>query len=148
MAKGIVTIEGVPQFDGVYELDYDGQSFSMWDLHMIKKIAGVRAAEFKEATDAGDTDVTVALAVIALRRAGKFEKNRALEVADLLMESEAGKIRYHEEDDAEVPPPEASPSEPAPRDGHAGSSTVSSPVSNGTGDDRPVIIPPLTGHPV
>ena len=65
MAELIIDI---PPFTGSYELATDG--FTGDELHEIKKISGVRAGELSEAITAGDYDLVVAFAVIALRRAG------------------------------------------------------------------------------
>lgn len=42
--------------------------FTNREMHLIKQIAGVRAAEFEEAVEKGDTDILVALAHIAVLR--------------------------------------------------------------------------------
>lgn len=62
-----VTLNGLGHLDGSYEL---GLEFSFRDYHEIKKITGIRAAEVFESLEAGDMDIFVALASIALRRAG------------------------------------------------------------------------------
>jgi hypothetical protein len=62
-------ITGIPGFDGEYPLDVS--YFTNRELHTIKELSKVRAGELSEALQAGDNDVLVALAVIAVQRAGK-----------------------------------------------------------------------------
>lgn len=84
MAK--IVIKGIPGIDGEYELDQSKQ-FTSRELHIIKKETGVRVGEFEEAIKAGDHDLIIAFAYIALRRAGSAIRN-----ADLLWDAEAGSI--------------------------------------------------------
>lgn len=62
-------VEGIPAFNGDYPIDI--RSFTMRELQIIKRMSGVRAGELAEAFEAGDTDVLLAIAVIAVRRNGK-----------------------------------------------------------------------------
>lgn len=61
-----IVLAGIPPYDGEYE--FDASYFTNREYHTIKRIAGVRAGELDEALGAGDLDVIVALAVIALQR--------------------------------------------------------------------------------
>lgn len=79
MAK--LTIAGIAPFDGDYDLDIG--TFTNRELHTIKQISGVRAGEFKEATQAGDNDLLVAFTVIVLQRAGKKVEADQIWDADL-----------------------------------------------------------------
>jgi hypothetical protein len=130
-----IKIEGVPPYDGEYELD---MNFTNRDLHTIKQVAGVRAGDLNDALEHQDLDLVVALAVNVLRRAGK-----PIDM-DVLWDSEAGKITLAADEADAVPPPQqknepdAKPSEP----------TVSSGMSgNGTGDYHQVSSPSVTGLP-
>src|SRR3954451_17021770 len=125
----IVEIEGVPGFDGRYPLNLSEEPFTMWELHLIKKVSGIRAGELEEASDAGDSDLVVVLAVVAMRRAGKVRKEHAIQVADLLMDSAAGVIRYREDDKGDdASPPAEKPTPLGPSDGGStGSSSETSP---------------------
>lgn len=89
MAK--IQIEGVPQYNGEWPLDFD--VLTNRDFHTIKQIAGVRVNEIDGALDAGDLDIVVALAVIALRKAGHEKVN-----ADVLWDSPVGKITLVDDD--------------------------------------------------
>lgn len=64
-----ITIRGVPPYDGEYPIDFE--ALTMGDAHVLKRIAGVRLAELSDALGAGDADVVLAFAVIAMQRAGK-----------------------------------------------------------------------------
>jgi hypothetical protein len=64
----IFTVKDVLALDGEYELDWE--KVNGHDLHLIKKLSGVRANELSDAIDAGDWDVHVACALIAMRKAG------------------------------------------------------------------------------
>lgn len=78
--------------DGTYELDLE---FTHRDFRTIKQLAGVRANEVTDALNAGDLDIVVALAEIALRRAG------AVHSVEHLWDAKAGAITL-EFDEQEV----------------------------------------------
>lgn len=143
MAK--FTISGVPEFNGIYEHDtgrlYDGD-----ELHLIKKIAGVRLGEIEEAAESGDYDLVIAIAVIALIRSERIRLRDADKAAAVLRASSFGSILFEEEDESEV-------DEEVPLDQpqttpiiESESSTSSSDSSNGTGA-LPENIPPPIGIP-
>jgi hypothetical protein len=89
-----VTIAGLGPIDGTYPLALE---FNYRDYRDIKKIAGVRANEVFEALEGGDLDIFVALASIALRRAGVRHD------PDTLLDLEIGGITIDfGEDEAEV----------------------------------------------
>lgn len=128
-------IKGVPGFDGVYPLDTKEEPLTLRELHLIKKVSGVRSGELEEAGDAGDSDLMVALAVVAMRRAGKVRKEHALQVSDLLMETALGVIRYREDD---ARPPD----EKAKTNGsNESESTTSSSLTSSTTPAAPSAIP-------
>lgn len=97
MDKFVVT--GIPAFNGDYPVDIS--SFTMRELQIIKRMSGVRAGELEEAFKAGDTDLLLAIAVIAVRRNGKqweaFEK--------LAWESDVASITFEGEEVAEEADP-------------------------------------------
>ena len=99
MAK--VVIESDNLLAGSYELDL-AAGFTHRELHLIKLETGLRAGELEEGIQKADTDLLVALALVALRRAGKDFPS------DMLWDLEGGKITLDvsdEEVDA-VPPAE------------------------------------------
>lgn len=65
-----ITITGVPPYDGVYPLDLEEAFFTNAELREIKLMTGVRGGELMDAIDAGDNDIVVAFATIAVRRSG------------------------------------------------------------------------------
>jgi hypothetical protein len=101
-----VTIDSLYNLDGEYDIDL---VFTHRDFRDIKKIAGVRANEVMDALNAGDMDIIVALAAIALRRSGKpFD-------VEQLWDAEAGHIVLDfsdQEVDAGPPPIGSDGSEP------------------------------------
>lgn len=109
MAGSAMKIEGVhPAIDGVYPLD--PSAFTNRDYSDIKRIAKVRAREIQEAFEAGDIDLFVAFAAIALRHAGKPA------VEDALWDAAVGQITFDagdEEEADELPPVSPPPSEPS-----------------------------------
>jgi hypothetical protein len=139
LANVNVTIEGVFGLDGEWPIDTT--YFTNRELHEIKKISGVRAGELSEALEAGDSDLIVCIAHIALARHGKTVP------IDALWEAEAGKISFEtveqEVADEAVPPQPAQP-ESASGDGSNGFSGA---PSKPTGD-LPASDPSPTGTPV
>lgn len=127
-----ITIEGTVQFDGTFDLDLDARPLNHWDTHVIKNIADVRGGQLSDALAEGDTDLIVALAVIALERAGKITKKEIMEARDVIYEAPLGKIALIDdatEEAADAVPP---PSEPA-ANGDANATNGSSGAStNGT----------------
>lgn len=88
-----VVIKGVPGVDGSYELELG--RFTLGELRIIKKEAGVRAGEIEDAMRAGDTDLLVAFALIALKRAGRDV------ASERLWEADSGGIELDLSDEAE-----------------------------------------------
>jgi hypothetical protein len=133
-------IEGVPPYDGEYELDLGGE-FTNRELHTLKTIAGVRAGELEEAADMGDNDLVVAFAVIALQRSGRFPKVNV----DAIWDAPVGKVTYIEDEEAE---PESPPGqEPLAQSSGGGERPDSSGKSSQTDGDPPANVRSLTGTP-
>lgn len=82
--------------------------FTNRELHLIKQIAGVRAGELFDAIEAGDNDVLVALAHIAVRRG-----DTARPSLDELWDLPAGEITAEEIEDEPDPTNAADAAEPA-----------------------------------
>lgn len=122
-------ITGVPPLDGEYELP-SILTLSHRENHIIKQETGVRAGEIREALAAGDQDIVVALALIALRRAGKGE---VVEFRDLLWDAVGGiTLDFTEEEKVaearDESPPASEPEEtmkPDAKNGPSGSDTAS-----------------------
>lgn len=136
-----IVIEDVPPYDGEYE--FEG-AFTNRELHIIKRISGVRAGELEEASTAMDSDLLVAIAVVLLRRAGKLPRHVPDEAVELFWEAEAGSIRYvGAKGDAGPPAPTSSDAlaEPSVNDGSSG---AASSASSGTSEESD---PSRTGLP-
>jgi hypothetical protein len=135
-----ITITGVDtRFDGAHQVDFNAKPFNGWELHIIKKLAGVLPAQLDDAMAGMDYDVWVALAVIALIRNGRLDRQRYRDAADALLEAEVGKIQFQ-------PDEEPNPTPPVGANDSDGSLAPSGSASNGT-SDRPVSIPTSTGLP-
>lgn len=125
MAETRFKIEGVPPYDGEYPFP---ANFTNREFHFIKLHAGIRADELEEAAGAGDNDLVVVFACIALQRAGLEPK------IDALWDAQLGKITVLEGD--AVPLSETPPSSNGTPDGESGSSgsgsgSTSAPPVNG-----------------
>jgi hypothetical protein len=123
-------ITGVAGFDGEYPVDIG--SFTMRELQIIKRMSGVRAGELEEAFGAGDSDLILAVAVIAVRRNGRlwetFER--------LAWEADVASITYVSEDE-EVAPDADPLTLPAPSESNAVQQPLSSETSDATSDEIP-----------
>lgn len=127
MAK--VVIEDIPGVNGSYDFNLD--RFTNGELRLIKREANVRAGEIEEALQAGDNDVLVCFALIALKRAGRDIPPEAL------WEAEAGSITIDtadEEAEDDASPPETGP---VSNESENGPTASSSPSSSGDGEASP-----------
>ena len=127
-----IVIKGIGVFDGEYPLDLEEQWFNAAELHIVKRMAGVRQGEMEEALAAADNDILVSFAVIAVRRSGKFQKHQLAQFEDMLWEADSRSIDFivdaKEED---VSPPASRPeSEPA-----SSSGDNEKPTSSGVSSD-------------
>src|SRR5262245_20994145 len=122
-----IQISNVPGLDGEYDLSTD---FINRDFRTIKQMAGLRPTELEEAFQKRDTDLVVALAAIALRRAGK------LLAEDQLWDSQLGSIRLiGDEEEEEAGPPLSGSADATPTSGEISSATgaVSPEMSSANG---------------
>lgn len=131
MAK--LVLKGVlPDVDGSYDFDLaDGFTKAEW--HTIKTLAGVLPLGFVDALRGGDQDLYVAIAVIALERAGKSV------LPEMFDQAKGGWLAFEgEERDARPPSMTSEPSEKPPAgSGSSGPTTSeSSDVSQATGRSR------------
>lgn len=136
----LIRIQGVPPYDGEYPLDLS--SFNGNELHLIKQLSGVRGNELKAALQAGDYDLLIAFAVIALRRNGQDAPPEAL------LEADVGKIVLDDDPDEpeaeeDARPPDSSPtpsgdeSSPGAGENESEKSPPSGTTSTDTGGDHP-----------
>ena len=135
-----VKISGISsKIDGEYPIDLG--YFTNGELHLIKKLSGVRAGEIEEALDAGDNDIVVCVALIALKRNGRTD------IPDgTLWDAKAGKIDLIlpvAEKEAAPLAPKNEPSESSSSD----ESPPSSGLSLSNGGESPENGRSLTGGP-
>jgi hypothetical protein len=124
-----ITIEGVRAYNGDYPLDLS--YFTNRELNLIKTVSGVRAGELSEAFEAGDNDLMVAIAAIAIWRKSGDKPN-----VDMLMDAEAGKFTFKleaEADEDESLPP---PTEPGNDETTADGNSSDGESSNGSTDHQ------------
>src|SRR5262252_5063885 len=81
-----VIVSGIPPFDGEFELDLSTRVFSTLEWRWIKKISGYLPLTIQQGLEGGDPDIFVVMAVIALYRAGKIQREQAYMAADALAE--------------------------------------------------------------
>lgn len=81
-----IVIKGIPPYDGDYELDAD-RAFNTREWRWIKKTSGYLPLTVGEGFAGGDPDLFVALAVIAMCRSGKIDRDEGLRVADVIAEA-------------------------------------------------------------
>ena len=134
-----ITITDVAPYDGHYELDPSERPYNGNELHLIKQFAGVRVAELDEAIIAGDYDVYLALATIALWREGKADKRTAPLLAEQLRDAEAGKLRFEfvADEETDAGPPSQSGSENDNENDASVSSLTTLPPSKASSDSSP-----------
>lgn len=138
-------IEGASPFNGSYELDLS-VPFNHAESHIIKQVSGLRGGEIEEAFDANDTDLLVALALIALYRAGKFERRQVRQVEDVLMSAPLGGLTFVAEEEAPDPLPVTPGSSDDARSDANGNPPSSGAPTNGTSDSQGNDLSP-TGSP-
>lgn len=81
-----IAVSGITPYDGNYELD-DDRAFSTREWRWIKQISGYMPLTVGEGFKGGDPDLFVALAVIAMHREGKINRDVVLDVAEALAEA-------------------------------------------------------------
>jgi hypothetical protein len=141
-----VTIKDVPPFDGTYPFE-DGRDFTNHELHVIKKVAGVRLGELDEARRALDTDLMICLAAIAVERAGKVDKASIYDLLELFMDAPTSALVWKLEEDEPAVPLPAPASEPESSGDDGASSPSSSGSSPSPTEPSPASFPLATGDP-
>lgn len=109
-------IEGIAPYDGEYELD--SSYFTFRERHTIKRISGARGAEIVDALEAGDSDVVMALAVIAISRTGTQPDEN-------MLWDGRGTVRLEMEDEP-VPPDKAGTPDPGEQSESSGDASKQS----------------------
>lgn len=115
MADKIV-ITGFKPYDGEYPLDLEEEPLTTREWRWVKKISGYLPLTVEDGFAGADPELVVALAVIALVRNGKTQKEQALtlaeRIADLPFDGTALQLVIGESDqDEEEPEADARPPE-------------------------------------
>ncbi len=79
-----IKIDGIPAFEGEYDLDISDQPLNALEWRWVKKVSGYLPFTIDDGLAGGDPDVVIALAVIAMQRAGKITRDQVLQTADQL----------------------------------------------------------------
>jgi hypothetical protein len=99
-----IVIRDVPPYDGEYELDVVNRRFNGREWNWIKQISGYMRNTINVGLAGGDYDLELAMAVIAMCRAGKIDRNEGVRIAEVLAEAPADghhiELVVPEEDDA------------------------------------------------
>lgn len=107
----------IPPYDGEYEFDIEGSPQTTLEWRWTKKISGYLPLTAPEGLKAGDPDLFVAWAVIAMVRAGKIQEDEVMDVADVLarwpFDGTGIRLRGDDEDEGDVSSPLDS-GEPSP----------------------------------
>lgn len=90
-----INVNGIPPYDGAYELDSNDPNFTNGELRAIKKETGIIASELGNAIVAGDQDAWVGVTMILLQRSGKFE----VVLPQLLWDAPSSAITVEESED-------------------------------------------------
>lgn len=75
-----LTVEGVPPYDGRYEFDLRGSSFSLREWGWIKRHAGYLPLTLEEGLAGSDAELMAVFAIIAMVRAGKVDRDQVPQV--------------------------------------------------------------------
>jgi hypothetical protein len=86
MADKIV-IKNIKPYDGEYDIDFGDPPLTTLEWRWIKKLAGYLPGTFREGIEGSDPDIVCVLAVIAMRRAGKFDIDEGPRVFQRLAEA-------------------------------------------------------------
>ena len=137
MAK--LKIDGVPGLDGEYELIRSSE-FTMAEWHLVREVSGVRGGELEDALEAEDMGAYVAVAMVAMMRAGKTRR-----LCELLwgakpaaFEFVAGEKKPEEAEERPPASPTASGSESSPSEPTSNGSSESSSGASSSGDSVPL----------
>lgn len=138
MDKFVVN-DRIPAFAGEYPIELGG--WTMRELNIIKRISGYRGGELAEGFAAGDTDLLLAIAVIAVRR-----NNRDWEVFEKIAWDTDADFLTFENGDEEEAADEPDPLNETASSGNGSEPTaLSGPRSLDGGDDSPATSPQATG---
>ena len=128
-----IVVNGIKAYEGEYELATD-RAFNAREWHWIKKIAGYMPNTVNEGLAGDDPDLYVALAVIAMCRAGRVDRADGLRVADVLSEAPFGSIDMVFPEAPDVPLELTGQPEQPSQNGSPSKTSSSGPSSPNTSD--------------
>lgn len=140
-----IIVSGIRPYDGSYDLDPE-RAFSTREWRWIKQISGYMPLTVADGFKGGDPDLFVALAVIAMNREGRVDRDQALEVAETLAEVpfDGASITFDVgEVDDDVPLPVTSEPDESSKNGSLESKRTSGPSST-LGSDPSDVTPEPT----
>jgi hypothetical protein len=136
-----VVIAGVKPWDGRYELDLLDNELTIREWGWVKRLSGYMPLTIMQGLDGADPELYTALAVIALRRAGKLDNAQVPDTYERMIDNPAGRITLESDPepaegaDQDLPPAGSS-------NGNGTSSGDGSQTSSGSLDDPTL---PATG---
>lgn len=81
-----IRVEGMGRWDGTYDLGAGDRAFNGREWHWIKQASGYMPATIDEGWVGSDPDLFIVLAVIAMCRSGKVDRERGLQAVELMRE--------------------------------------------------------------
>lgn len=117
-----------PRFKGEFVLDINDPALSAIEWRWVKKIAGYLPATASQGMADADPDLYIALAVIALVRAGRIDRADVYQTADELAELpfDGSALHVVELEEAEPSPPAEAPATSPPTESTGASSKSTS----------------------
>ena len=138
-----LTIQGAKPWDGRYELDLLENELTTREWGYVKRLTGYMPLTIMNGLEGADPELFTALAVIALRRAGKIEQAAVTDTYERLLDTPAGRIMLESDTDVDEAEADAGPPAVSSNGSDSFSGTGSTPSSERS--DGP--IPPATGIP-
>ena len=137
-----LVITGAKPWDGRYELDLLDRELTTREWGWVKRLSGYMPLTIVQGLEGGDPELFTALAVVALRRAGRIEQGDATDTYEQLLDTPAGRITL-ESDTAEAVEDDAGP----PAGSSSSNGTSSGPASTTSWERSDGPTRPATGTP-
>jgi hypothetical protein len=125
-------------YAGDYRLDIDEEPLTTLEWRWIKRISGYLPATIREGVKGGDPDINIALAVIAMARAGRIAEADVTDVADRLARASIDNLE-------EIPDPSEELGEDPTTPPGTGSLTPNGGSFGNSTSENPDNLPPPTG---
>jgi hypothetical protein len=132
-----IEIKGARTFDGRYPLI----QFNRYEQGQIRRLSGWMPLQYEEALAGGDAEFIAALAVLAMKRKGRIEREEVAETYEEILDIDGAEIRLigdaEEESNEPRPPTENSNSSSdisTPDSRRSSETSATTPKDNGTDD--------------